>query len=101
MLRIGLDAEVLGEGPDLVLGRPDPLAAELHQVLGTVADRLAQGAAAHPVAGLEELDVQARAGELARRSQAREARTDNQDVAVMHRRKYRRPGDRGMVPWLY
>ena len=84
MLRVSLDAEVLGEGQDLVLGRPDPLAAELHQVLGTVADRLAQGTAAHSVTGLEDPDVQARAGELARRGQAGEARTDNHDVAVMH-----------------
>ena len=84
-----------------MLGRPDPLAAELHQVLGTVADRLAQGTAAHSVTGLEDLDVQARAGELARRGQAREPRADNQDVTVMHRRKYPRPGDWRMVPWLY
>ena len=73
---------------DLVLRRPDPLAAQLDDVLGVLADRLAQGPAADSVPGLEHPHVEPRDVELARRGQPGEARTDDNDVTVMHRLKY-------------
>ena len=88
MSRVGLDPEVLGEAEDLVLRRPDPLAAQLDDVLGVLADRLAQGPAADSVPGLQHPHVEPGGAQLARRGQPAEARTDDNDVTVMHRRKY-------------
>ena len=49
--REALDAELLGQRGEPVLGRPDPLAARLHDLAG--ADVLVERAPADPVARLE------------------------------------------------
>ena len=80
--------KVLGQSQHLVLGRPDPLPAQLDHVLGPLADRMVQGPASDPVPRLEHPHLEAGRGQLTRRGQPGEARTDDNDVAVMHRLKY-------------
>ena len=53
--RVALEPELVGEGEDLGLRRPDPLAADLDHVVGA-GDRMVQQPPANPFAGLEHGD---------------------------------------------
>ena len=77
VLRERRDAELVGEARDPVLGRPDPLAAEIEDV---VADPARQRAAADPIAGLDHDHVGPGGAELARRAQARQPGADHDHV---------------------
>ena len=82
-----------------MLGRPYPLAAELHHVVGALADRVIEGPAADPLAGFEKADVESPRGKLVRRLKTRQAGAHDDDIAVefgraRHRRQPTHPSVR-------
>jgi hypothetical protein len=77
-----LHAELLGEREHAVLGRADPLAAELHD--RAVGERVVEDAATHAIAGLEHEDAAALLLEAAGGGQASEAGPDDDDVKGFH-----------------
>ena len=83
--REGLEPELADQRDHPVLGRADPLGADLDHL--AVADRLVQRPAADPVAGLEHDHVAAGGAQLAGRRQPGEAGADDDDVRVpfLHR----------------
>ena len=85
---IGGEAEILGQREHLELSGPDPLPPQLDHVLGTLTDRVVEGPAPDPVPRLEHPHLEPGGGQLTRRGQPGEARTDDNDVTVMHRSKY-------------
>ena len=71
-----------------MLGRADPLAADLDHVLGPLADRVVESAAADAVARFEHNDVEPGSVDGARRREPREARADDDYIAVRHEIEY-------------
>ena len=71
-----------------MLGRADPLAADLDDLIRVVADRVVEGAPADAVARLEDDDVEPRRLEIARGGQPREAGADDDDVVIGHGLEY-------------
>ena len=76
------DAELVRERQHAVLGRADPLSAELDD--RAVGERVVEGAAADAVAGLQHEDAAALLLESARRGQAGEAGPDDDDINGLH-----------------
>ncbi len=76
----GLEAQLAGERQHAVLGRPDPLAADLD--LLAVGDRLRQQPAPDPVARLQHRDRRPCPLQLARRDEAGEAGADDGHVCL-------------------
>ena len=79
VLRVGVDAQLVGQGGDAALPRPDPLPA---QVEGHPRSLDGVGASAHPVARFEHDDLQARACQRPGGAQPGEPGPDNDHVGV-------------------
>ena len=75
-------AELVGERQHAVLGRPDPLPAELDD--RAVGERVVEDAPAHAVAGLQHDDAAALLLEAAGGRQAGEAGPDDDDINGVH-----------------
>ena len=78
--REGLEAELADQGQHPVLGRADPLGADLDHL--AVADRLVQRPAADPVAGLEHDRLAACGVQRAGRREPGEPGADHDHVRV-------------------
>ena len=76
--RVGLDPELGRQRLEPVLGRPDPLAADLDH--RPVLEAMVEGPPADPVLRLEHDHDRPRAGQLARGRQAGEAGADDRDI---------------------
>jgi hypothetical protein len=72
------EAEILGKRQDAVLGRPDPLPAELDH--GPVGQRVVQESTADAVAGLQDEDRDVSGYKIARGDQSGHAGPNHYDV---------------------
>jgi hypothetical protein len=76
-----------------VLPRADPLTTQLHDGTRVAGDRCVEGAAANPVAGLQDPNLVPAGGQFMRGDQARHPGPDHHHVRLVHGRLPRSAGE--------